>query len=203
MALRFWDLATRPGWQYDEGVYTGVARNLLQHGRLTEHVTYGTPWSPFLYQPPFYFNVLARWFAVFGPSIYHARILGVLCSLATLSLLFTLLWRLHGPRAALLASAPIILDGWLLYIQRISYIENMLLLLITAGMLLYQVALDKGKWQWFAVAGVVARVRRSVQVHRGLRHRRGPAVLADPAHPAPEAPVLLGTASAPSPSTCW
>jgi 4-amino-4-deoxy-L-arabinose transferase-like glycosyltransferase len=154
-ALRFWSLATRPGWQYDEGVYTWVGRSLLQHGRLAEHVPYGQPWSPFLYQPPFYFDVLARWFALTGPGIYHARVLGVLCSLATLSLLFALLWRLHGPGAALLASAPIVLDGWLLYIQRISYIENMLLLLIVAGMLLYQVALERGTWQWFAAAGVL------------------------------------------------
>jgi 4-amino-4-deoxy-L-arabinose transferase-like glycosyltransferase len=154
-ALRVWQLATRPGWQYDEGVYTWVGRSLLQHGRLAEHVPYGQPWSPFLYQPPFYFDVLARWFALTGPGIYHARILGVLCSLATLSLLFILLWRLHGPAAALLASAPIVLDGWLLYIQRISYIENMLLLLIVAGMLLYQLALERGTWQWFAAAGVL------------------------------------------------
>jgi 4-amino-4-deoxy-L-arabinose transferase-like glycosyltransferase len=152
---RFWSLAARPGWQYDEGVYTEVAGNLLRHGRLAEHVPYGQPWSPFLYQPPFYFQVLAKWFALFGPSIYHARILGVLCSLATLSLLFALLWRLHGPRAALLASIPIVLDGWLLYIQRCSYIENMLLLLVTAGMLVYQVALERDSRWWFAAAGAV------------------------------------------------
>ena len=154
-ALRAWQLAARPGWQYDEGVYTGVARNLLMHGQLVEHVPYGQPWSPFLYQPPFYFDTLVRWFALTGPSIYHARILGVACSIATLSLLFALLWRIHGPRAALLASAPIVLDGWLLYIQRVSYIENMLLTLITAGLLLYQFALERGTWQWFTAAGVV------------------------------------------------
>ena len=153
--LRFWQLAGKPGWQYDEGVYTRVAANLLQHGQIAEHITYSASTSPFLYQPPFYFEVLDRWFAILGPSIFHARILGVLCSLGTLTLLFLLLWHLHGPHAALYASAPIVLDGWLLAIQRVSYIENMLLLLMTAGMLLYQVALERGRPEWFAAAGAV------------------------------------------------
>ena len=67
-ALRLWSLAARPGWQYDETVYTDVASNLLLRGQVAEHITYGAPWSPDLYQPPFYFIVLARWFAVVGPS---------------------------------------------------------------------------------------------------------------------------------------
>jgi 4-amino-4-deoxy-L-arabinose transferase-like glycosyltransferase len=154
-ALRFWSLATKPGWQYDEGVYTGVAINLLRHGTLNEHITYGAQWSPDLYQPPFYFIVLARWFALTGPSIYHARVLGVLCSLGSLTLMWRLLARLHGAGAALFAIIPITFDGWLLYVQRISYMENVLLLLVTAGMLLYQRALDAPSWWQFALAGGV------------------------------------------------
>ena len=154
-AFRFWALSSRPGWQYDEGVYTGVAANLLQHGTVNEHITYGAPWAPDLYQPPFYFIVLARWFALTGVSIYHARILGVLCTLVGLTLLWRLLLRVHGPQVALYAMAPIVLDGWLMYVQRISYMENMLLLLVVAGLLLYQQALDTPSWWRFVAAGVV------------------------------------------------
>ena len=157
-ALRFWSLAARPGWQYDETVYTDVASNLLLRGQVAEHITYGAPWSPDLYQPPFYFIVLARWFAVVGPSIYHARILGVACSLVTLTVFWRLLARLHGDQIALVAMIPIVFDGWLLYVQRVSYIENMLLALITCGMLLYQRALDgrhAGSLARFALAGAV------------------------------------------------
>jgi 4-amino-4-deoxy-L-arabinose transferase-like glycosyltransferase len=153
-AFRFWSLASRPGWQYDEGVYTGVATNLLAHGTINENITYGGPWAPDLYQPPFYFVVLARWFALTGVSIYHARILGVLCALGGLTLLWRLLVRIHGDRVALYAIVPIALDGWLLYVQRISYMENMLLLLVVAGMLLYQRALDQPTWARFVVAGL-------------------------------------------------
>ena len=159
-ALRFWQLAAKPDWQYDEGVYTRVATNLLQHGTLNEHITVNTPWQPFLYQPPFYFLALSRWFALTGPSIYHARILGVLCSVVTLALLHQIVSRIHGPRVALFVMLPVIFDGWLLYIQRCSYIENPLLMLLTAGILLYQWALDKPSWQRFAAAGGCSGLRR-------------------------------------------
>jgi 4-amino-4-deoxy-L-arabinose transferase-like glycosyltransferase len=153
--VRFWSLATRPGWQFDECVYTGVAANLLAHGTVNEHITYLASWSPDLYQPPFYFIILARWFALTGVSIYHARILGVICALGALTLLWRLLIRLHGPQVAVYAMVPIMFDGWLLYAQRISYMENMLLLLVMAGMLLYQRALDAPSWPRFVLAGIV------------------------------------------------
>ncbi|HMH89660.1 MAG TPA: glycosyltransferase [Streptosporangiaceae bacterium] len=153
--LRLWSLASRPGWQYDEGVYTQVATGLLRHGQLAEHATYGTAVTTDLFQPPFYFLALARWFAAAGPSVYHARLLGAACSLASLGLLYLLVRRVHGPRTALFAIVPVMLDGWLLYIQRVSYLENALLALITGGMLLYQAALDRPSWQRFAAAGSV------------------------------------------------
>ncbi len=39
-----------------------------------------------------------------------------------------------------------------MYVQRISYIENTLLLLVAAGMLLYQRALDAPSWSRFVIA---------------------------------------------------
>jgi 4-amino-4-deoxy-L-arabinose transferase-like glycosyltransferase len=154
-AIRLWSLSSRPGWQYDEGVYTGVASNLLMHGTINENITYGASWAPDLYQPPFYFIILARWFALTGVSIYHARILGVLCALLALTLLWRLLIRVHGDRVALYAMVPIVLDGWLMYVQRISYMENMLLLLVVTAMLFYQRALDTPTRTRFAVAGLM------------------------------------------------
>jgi hypothetical protein len=133
-----------------------VAENLLQHGSLSEHITVNTPWQPFLYQPPFYPEILARWFALTGPSIYHARILGVLCALAMLTALWLLLRRLHGERCALFAIVPVVFDGWLLYVQRVSYIENSLLLLVVGALLVYERALAGRHLGWYAAAGAVA-----------------------------------------------
>jgi len=153
-AMRLWQLAGKPDWQFDEGIYADIAWNILRHGTLNEHITYGSHWVPFLYQPPVYLLALVRWFALLGPSIYHARILGVLCALGSLILTWRLIWRLHGPRAALFASPPIVFDGWLLFVQRVSYIENITLLLVVAAMLLYQRALESPSWHQFAIAGL-------------------------------------------------
>jgi 4-amino-4-deoxy-L-arabinose transferase-like glycosyltransferase len=68
--------------------------------------------------------------------------------------LFRLLWKIHGPRTALFAIVPVALDGWLLYIERVSYIENALILFIALAFLLYQRALEKPSWGRFAVAGL-------------------------------------------------
>ena len=113
------------------------------------------PWEPFLYQPPFYFLLLSRWFSIVGASIWHARLLGVILTAAMQALLFRLLWKIHGPATALFAIVPVLFDGWLLYIERVSYMENALMLLIVTGFLLYQRALEKPGWLRFALAGAV------------------------------------------------
>ncbi len=157
VVLRFWHLATF-GWQDDEIVYYQVANSLMHHDGLTEKIPFGQPWSPFLYQPPWYPYILADWFRATTDSITSARILGVICSAFTLFFTWSLVRRLRGAACALYAIAPIAFDGWLLYVQRTSYIENLTLALVTAGMLAYARALDRPSWHRFALAGAVLAV---------------------------------------------
>jgi 4-amino-4-deoxy-L-arabinose transferase-like glycosyltransferase len=152
--LRLWRLDSSPAWQWDEAIYYRVGMS-VQHGVLEEHPVYGLPWVPFLYQPPIYFVLLARWFTLMGASVYHARLLGVIATALMLALLFRLIWRLHGTRTALFTMIPVVFDGWLLYIERASYIENVLLVIIVAALLLYQRALDQPRWYNFLLAGLV------------------------------------------------
>jgi 4-amino-4-deoxy-L-arabinose transferase-like glycosyltransferase len=150
--LRLWHLSVSPAWQWDEAVYYRVSVN-VQSGVLSEHSQHGVHWEPFLYQPPFYFLLLSRWFSIIGASIYHARLLGVILTAMMQVVLFRLLWKIHGSGVALFAIIPVIFDGWLMYIERVSYIENALMLLIAVGFLLYQRALERPSWQRFAIAG--------------------------------------------------
>jgi 4-amino-4-deoxy-L-arabinose transferase-like glycosyltransferase len=150
--LRLWRLRVSPAWQWDEAVYWQVSTN-VQHGMLSEHSVYGLPWEPFLYQPPIYFFLVAKWFDAVGASIYHARLLGVVWTVMMQVLLFGLLWRLHGSKLALYAIIPVVFDGWLLYIERVSYIENALMPVVVGAFLLYQLALDRPSWRRFAAAG--------------------------------------------------
>jgi 4-amino-4-deoxy-L-arabinose transferase-like glycosyltransferase len=153
IAIRLWRLGVSPAWQFDEAVYWRVSSN-LQHRQLAEHSVYGQPFQPFLYQPPMFFLVEARWFDLVGASIYHARLLGVACTAVLQVVLFRLLIRLHGLQVALLAVIPVIFDGWLLYIERVSYIENALMILVALAFLLYARALDTPSIGRFLVAGL-------------------------------------------------
>ena len=153
IAIRLWRLGVSPAWQFDEAVYWRVSSN-LQHRQLAEHSVYGQPFQPFLYQPPMFFLLESRWFDLVGASIYHARLLGVACTGLMQVLLFRLLIRLHGLQVALLAVIPVIFDGWLLYIERVSYIENALMILVAAAFLLYARALDAPSIWRFFLAGL-------------------------------------------------
>ncbi len=62
----------------------------------------------------------------------------MLASLVTLGLLMRLIWRLHGQLAGLVTVTFVAFDGWLLFAQRVSYIENTLMVIIVAGLLLYE-----------------------------------------------------------------
>jgi 4-amino-4-deoxy-L-arabinose transferase-like glycosyltransferase len=153
VAVRFWHLSVSPGWQWDEAIYLRVGQS-VQAGVLQEHPVFDAAWVPFLYQPPLYFILLAHWFDAVGASMYHARVLGVTATAVMLALLFRLLWRIHGSRTALFAMIPVVFDGWLMYIERASYIENVLMVIIVAALLLYQRALDRPAWYNFALAGI-------------------------------------------------
>ena len=153
IALRLWRLGVSPAWQWDEAVYWRVSAN-VQHRVLSEHSVYGMPWEPFLYQPPVFFLIEARWFDLVGASIYHARLLGVGCTAIMQVLLLGLIKRLHGLRVALLTLVPVIFDGWLLYIERASYIENALMIFVVLGFLLYAWALDSHSAWPFFLAGL-------------------------------------------------
>lgn len=136
--LRLAAVGSKPGWQWDEVVYTEVASNLLHHGIPYERIPLGQPFAPDAYQPAAYFWVLAGWFRVAGAGVAQSRILGVLCSLAALSLITAAAHRACGQRAALVTAAALAADGWLVFADRIGYIENFLLLIIAAFILSYE-----------------------------------------------------------------
>jgi 4-amino-4-deoxy-L-arabinose transferase-like glycosyltransferase/glycosyltransferase involved in cell wall biosynthesis/putative flippase GtrA len=153
--VRLWQLGGKPGWQSDETVYVSIGSNVATHGTLNEHLQYGAAWTPFLYHPPFYFVLLGNWFKLFGAGVLQARTLAVLMSLVAFAVLFRLLWKIHGPQVALMATAVMIFDGWLLFSQRVSYIENTLMVLVVAAVLTYQRALENPTGTRFFLAGLV------------------------------------------------
>lgn len=137
-AIRLVGIGGKPGWQWDEVVYTEVASNLLHHGVPFEHIPLGQPFAADAYQPSAYFWILSSWCRLFGVGVEQGRVLGVLCSMAALSLIVLAAYRNYGPRAGMLSAVALAVDGWLVYAQRIGYIENFLLLFIAAALVSYE-----------------------------------------------------------------
>lgn len=152
-ALRLWSLRSRPGFDWDEPVYTSVAASLAHGHGLYIKPSYGVAREPYLFHPPFYFFTLAAWFKAFGAGIAQARVLSALASLATLGILARLVQRRWGtlalPMLAVLAT-----DGWLVFTNRVSWMENVMFVLIAAGMLAYDSGLRRGSYRRF-VAGAL------------------------------------------------
>lgn len=151
--LRFWQIGLRPGYDWDEPVYSSVARTLANTGVLSGKTVYGAHQVPYLYHPPFYFLELAGWYKLFGTGITQARTLAATMSLVALVLLFGFLYQLMG-RMAWLATGLLLVDGWMVYTGRVSYIENSLIVLVVLSFWLYYRAIQHPTTVNFVVAGL-------------------------------------------------
>lgn len=148
--LRSWCLATRPGWEWDEGVYAQVS----QSGRVQAKTEYLASPEPYLYHPPFHFWLEGLWFKAFGSGITQARSLAVVSSLVMMILLLVLLRRIIGSWA-LLAVAMISIDSWLVFSERVSWIENTLIPIGVLGLYVYLKSLQRRSLWFFALAGAI------------------------------------------------
>lgn len=150
---RLWDIGSRPEWQLDEITYWSIGRELVQNGTLNVPLAFQQVWQPFLYHPPFYMFLLASWYRLVGIGITQSRVLGVIGEMLAFALLARLLTRLYGARAATFATALIVFDGWLLYVGRISYIEDTCLLIMMIALSLYAWAVRTGGMLGYILAG--------------------------------------------------
>jgi 4-amino-4-deoxy-L-arabinose transferase-like glycosyltransferase len=152
--VRFWSLGTRPGFDWDEPVYGAIGRSVAQGHGLYAKPTFGVDQAPYLFHPPFYFELLGGWFSVMGEGIPQARTLAALGSLVTLALLYAL----TRPRWGSWALAPLTIiatDGWLVFTNRVSWIENTMMVFAVAGLVVYDHALRRHRIRLFAAAGLL------------------------------------------------
>ncbi|WP_188316823.1 ArnT family glycosyltransferase [Solihabitans fulvus] len=152
--LRLWDLSVRPGFDWDEPVYASIGANLADHGLLQAKIEAGMPAEPYLYHPPFYFLLLAAWFRLWGSGIPQARALAAVGAIALVLLVALFLRRAAGTLPALLAASVLALDGWMVFTNRVSSIENTMLPLGVATLWLYWTADRRGRTGWFVAAGI-------------------------------------------------
>jgi 4-amino-4-deoxy-L-arabinose transferase-like glycosyltransferase/GT2 family glycosyltransferase len=149
--IRLWNIGTRPGYEWDEPVYTSVASHFAQYGLIEFKAPIGTV-SAYLSHPPFYFIFLGAWFRLFGSGIAQARILAVMMSLIMLTVLFIYLHQRMG-RWALLPTLLVAVDGWVVFENRVSWIDNTEVVLGLLSIWAYFHALKTNKTRAYVVAG--------------------------------------------------
>lgn len=166
--LRFYEIRTRPGFEWDEPLYAAIAQNTAKYGYPTLQVEEGRPLTPHLYHPPFDHYLKGYWFEVTGASgIGQARILAGIESMVLLLLTYFFVRYVAGKEAALLALLLVSSDGWLVYTNRLNLIENSMMTVGLVGVYLYAVALKRDRMWYYALAGVVLALS-AVYKHTGL-----------------------------------
>ncbi len=153
-ALRFINLSTWPGVEWDENVYRVVGEHVAQAGDITAKTEYLAAAEPYLYHPPFHFVVLGGWFEIFGSSLLAARALAVVASLVMMVVLsYFLRWMIGN--WALLAVGLITVDVWMIFSNRVSWIENIMIPVGIIGLWLYRRGSEKHSSRLFIAAGIV------------------------------------------------
>lgn len=152
-ALRLWDVGGRPGFEWDEPVYADIGASVASGDGLHLKSSEGVAGAPYLFHPPLHFLLLGGWFRIAGDGVAQARVVAAFASLAVLCLLYVLMRR-RWSSWALIPFALLAVDGWLVFSNRIGQIENAMLVLGVAGMVLYDQALRTSRTRWFVAAGV-------------------------------------------------
>jgi 4-amino-4-deoxy-L-arabinose transferase-like glycosyltransferase len=152
--LRLWDIQIKPGFDWDEPVYTAVGANVALHGLVQVKNDITTPTEPYLYHPPFYFLLLGGWFKLFGIGIGQARILAALLSLAGLAILYRFLREEIGDWA-LLVIGLVATDGWMVFSNRISWLESSMMPLGMLGLWAYSRAVRGNAVRLYLLAGLL------------------------------------------------
>lgn len=150
--LRFWELAERPGFDWDEPIYNDIGASVAAGHGIELKPSATVEQVPYLFHPPFYFLLLGQWYRLAGPGIPSARVLAAAMSIATLVLLYLFMRRRWGA-FALVPLAFLATDGWLVFSNRVGWIENTMLLVAVAAIIAYDRAVRRESIPWFLVAG--------------------------------------------------
>lgn len=153
--LRIVHLADWPGIEWDENVYRAVGEHVARQGGIyakSEYVV-ANP-EPYLYHPPLHFLLLGGWFKLFGTSLVADRALAVLASVIMIMAAGMFLRRMIG-NWALVAMGLLALDTWMVFSNRVSWIENVMIPIGIIGLWLYHGATRRGRTGLYVLAGAV------------------------------------------------
>ncbi len=147
----------KTGLEVDESTNYDIATSMYKLGYPSTKPEFDASRQIFLFHPFFGYWLMAAWFKVAGgPSLLSARIFNVMVSLIVLMLIFAFVNSIASRKTALLATLFVALDGWIVMINRMNYLENVQLILIIAGVWIFWKAIDWGDKIWPYIAAGIA-----------------------------------------------
>lgn len=142
-------------WDWDESLYTAIARHVTQLGYPAIILDPREAPVPFLFQPPFHSYLLSGWHSLVGDSIYAGRLLSSLIGVGAVGLCMVLVERItNSYRVAALAGVFVALDGWSTYSGILVKLDVATLLVGMVGLLIYTKALRENSLRFALLAGI-------------------------------------------------
>lgn len=134
---RYWTIAHNPGYELDEAVYTSIGRNVANGNGI--HAGFDGPESQtYLSHPPFHFLILGAWMKLTGAEgVTSARVFSATCSLIVIAGAALVMRRYFGDLASLLAMGGLATSSWLIFENRIAWLENPQMILFVALLAVY------------------------------------------------------------------
>lgn len=120
--VRLYQLNENPGWYVDEGSNLELGWNLI-HGQ-TRY--FAVEWN-FIPHLPFYYLLIGFFSLIFGKTILAVRLLSVVCSLATLIIIYFLGKEIHSKKAGILSAAFFVFSPWIVIDNRMGLVANFLM----------------------------------------------------------------------------
>ncbi|MFH1665521.1 MAG: glycosyltransferase family 39 protein [Candidatus Omnitrophota bacterium] len=103
-----WSLGGGSLCSWDEGMYGGVAREIVKTNQWIDLRWGGLPWSD---KPPLYMWMTALFYMAFGVGEFSVRFFSALCGVGTVVVTYLLARRLYSRKAAF-CSALVLLSTW-------------------------------------------------------------------------------------------
>lgn len=152
--LRLYSLGKTP-LEVDEPINYAAAASIITYGFPSVKPPVDAPRQIYLFHPFVGYQLMAGWFELTGlMNIVGARLLNIVASIIVLLLVFLFVLN-KGRGTALFAAFFIPLDGWIVTINRMDYLENIQLILVVLGIWVFYRAVKTGnsQLQWL-VAGL-------------------------------------------------
>lgn len=139
-AVLLWNLASGSLSSWDEAIYAGVSREILETRDWIALRWAGLPWSE---KPPLCMWMTAFFYMLLGISEFSARLFSALCGIGTVLATYLLAHRLYSRKAAF-ASAMVLLSSWhFIWSSKTGMLDMPLTFFVTLSILLFRMGEDR------------------------------------------------------------